>query len=197
MTKHFITSDIHFSHLKILEYNADTRGHFRNTDEMNEEIIRRWNSVVGVDDHTFILGDVSMGDVSKAPPLIARLNGTKTLIKGNHDRSLMKIPRIEELFAGGIHDYLVYSLDKHRHIVMFHFPIASWDGMNPDIKKSSYMLHGHLHSSSENRHRFPGKIMDIGMDGNNLYPYAIEEALKLCEENASKSPPTSRHSNNP
>lgn len=174
MTKHFITSDIHFSHRRIIEYNATTRGHFKDTTEMNEEIVRRWNETVGVDDHTFILGDVSMGDVTQAPQLIARLNGTKTLVKGNHDRSLMKIPGIQDLFAGGVHDYLVYSLDKSTHIVMFHFPIASWDARS----HGSIHLHGHTHGAPTG---LTGRIMDIGMDCNNLYPFelsAVVERLK-------------------
>ena len=193
MSDVFVVSDIHFSHQRILQYNPKTRGMFRDTDEMNETIIERWNETVGTDDHTFILGDVSMGDVSRAPGYIARLNGTKTLILGNHDRSLMKIDGIRDLFHC-VHDYLVYSHSKQDHYVMFHYPISSWDGLNSDTEKSSIMLHGHCHSSPENRHRHTGSTMDVGMDGNNLRPYSIEEATELCRRHARKNAVTNRRS---
>ncbi len=190
----FVTSDIHFSHLKILEYCEGTRGMFKDVWEMNETIIQRWNSVVGPEDHTFILGDVSMGDVSLAPGYISRLNGTKTLILGNHDRSLMKLAGIRDMFHG-VYDYLVYSHTKRDHYVMCHYPISSWDGMKPDVDSSSTMLHGHCHSPAENRHRHPGKIMDVGMDGNNLTPYKLQEVDVLCRAHASKNTSKFRHEN--
>ncbi|CAB4130057.1 COG4186 Predicted phosphoesterase or phosphohydrolase [uncultured Caudovirales phage] len=165
MSNVFVTSDIHFSHLNILKYNAATRGNFRDVDHMNEVIVQRWNETVGVDDHTFILGDVSMGDVSKAPGYIQRLNGTKTLILGNHDRSLMKIEGIRDLFVG-VHDYLVYSHTKHEHYILFHFPISSWD----DRHRGSVHLHGHLHGAPSG---LTGRLMDVGMDCNDLRPFAL------------------------
>ena len=167
MSDVFVTSDIHFSHKMILQYNPKTRGMFRDTDEMNETIIERWNETVGVDDHTFILGDVSMGDVSRAPGYIARLNGTKTLILGNHDRSLMKIEGIRDLFHG-VYDYLVYSHSKQDHYVMFHYPIASWDGKS----RGSVHLFGHCHGAPSG---IKGKAMDVGMDCNDLRPFALSD----------------------
>lgn len=170
MTIQFITSDIHFNHLNILKYNAETRGHFKDVTEMNEGIIQRWNSVVAPEDHTFILGDVAMGDVSKAPALIERLNGTKTLVLGNHDRKLVKITDIERLFSGGIHNYLVHSVDKHTHLVMFHFPIHSWD--NRGI--GAIHTHGHTHGAPTG---IQGRIIDVGMDCNNLYPFKLSDVV--------------------
>ena len=164
----FVTSDIHLSHLNILKYNVATRGMFNSVDEMNEAIVQRWNETVGPEDHTFILGDVSMGDVSRAPGSIQRLNGTKTLILGNHDRSLMKIEGIRDLFHG-VYDYLVYSHSKQDHFVMFHYPIASWDGKNHG--SGSFHLHGHLHGAPSG---IKGRAMDVGMDCNDLRPFSLD-----------------------
>jgi len=170
MSKVFVTSDIHFSHLKILEYCSKTRGDFRDVNHMNEVIVQRWNETVGVDDHTFILGDVSMGDVSHAPGYIQRLNGTKTLILGNHDRSLMKIDGIRDLFHG-VYDYLVYSHSKQEHFVMFHYPISSWDGKS----RGSFHIFGHLHGAPSG---IKGRAMDVGMDCNELRPFSLDAVAK-------------------
>jgi calcineurin-like phosphoesterase family protein len=171
MTKQFITSDIHFSHERILEYNSETRGAFKDTQEMNEEIIRRWNTTIGTDDHVFVLGDMFMGNVQQhAVPILNRLNGSKTLILGNHDRSLMKIPGIESFFHG-VFDYLCYEYSHKQAVIMFHYPIQNWDGKY----RGSIHLHGHCHGAPTG---IQGKIKDIGMDCNNLYPFCLDDLVK-------------------
>ncbi len=52
---------------------------------MNEYIIQKWNSVVKKEDTVYHLGDVGFGLVQEVKSLVERLNGTKILLKGNHD----------------------------------------------------------------------------------------------------------------
>ena len=74
----FFIADTHFNDEKILRYENRP---FASVSEMNEEIVRCWNGKVGEGDSVYFLGDV--GDDS----FVKRLNGTKFLVKGNHDRS--------------------------------------------------------------------------------------------------------------
>lgn len=54
---------------------------------MNEELIKKWNSVVRPDDIVYHLGDFSMtSDKEKVAELVTRLNGRIVLIMGNHDQ---------------------------------------------------------------------------------------------------------------
>lgn len=81
----YFTSDLHFGHKKV----AGIRG-FDMTPEgirrHDETIIENWNSVVTLDDTVFVLGDVAMPNTFEtAKDSIARLNGTKVLVAGNHD----------------------------------------------------------------------------------------------------------------
>lgn len=81
----FFTSDMHFGHKKV----AGLRG-FGQTPEgvrrHDEAIIANWNSVVSPGDTVFVLGDVAMPSTfDDAKASIARLNGTKVLVAGNHD----------------------------------------------------------------------------------------------------------------
>jgi calcineurin-like phosphoesterase family protein len=191
--KHFVASDIHFNHKNILKYNADARGDGRDFDSlseaevtelvvrMNDTIVQRWNEVVGPDDHTFILGDLCMGQMQYAVETITRLNGWKTIVLGNHDRGLMKLPefqsresKLEIKVLNTVH-YLCWSPRKKVEIVMSHFPFASWDGMG----KGSMMLHGHLHGAEVQVIDAANKrIMDVGIDTNGLYPYNLEEVIQ-------------------
>lgn len=52
---------------------------------MNEYIINKWNSVVVKDDIVYHFGDVGFGSTEELKKLVSRLNGTKILIRGNHD----------------------------------------------------------------------------------------------------------------
>lgn len=186
--KHWIASDIHFNHKNISLYCPESRGQFvertgQSTDtngvttpiynylidQMNETIIERWNSKVQPGDHVFILGDVAMGRIELAPALIKRLNGDKTLIRGNHDRGLMKLPDVNELFID-IKDYACFSV-RGIGIAMSHFPMASWDGQG----HGAVMLHGHLHGTPC---IVQGRIKDVGIDTNQLYPYDFEQVLE-------------------
>jgi len=152
---------------------------------MNELIIERWNSDVGVNDHTFIIGDVAMGQIVLAPPLIRRLNGHKTLIRGNHDKTLVKLPEFNSLFIDA-HDYLE-QIVVSTMVCMSHFPMASWNGM----AKGAIMLHGHLHGAEVQVIDAVNKrIKDVGIDTNTLYVYNLEE---LVEEMKKIPLPTFNH----
>jgi calcineurin-like phosphoesterase family protein len=178
--KTWIASDIHFNHRNILKY-CPHRGGPDTTDErisaMNETIIRNWNSVVCVDDEVFILGDVAMGQMEKAPALIRQLNGKKRLIAGNHDKTLVKHIRagnieFQDLFVW--HDKYhetSFAINGKKHMIcMSHFPMSHWNGMN----QGTIMLHGHLHGSPSG---LTGRIKDVGIDTNNLMPYDLEKLV--------------------
>lgn len=65
---------------------------------------------------------------------------------------------------------------KTLNFVLFHFPISSWNFLN----RNSIHLHGHIHTSHKNKIG-KGKVLDVGVDGNNLKPYSLGEILKIME----------------
>ena len=176
----YIASDLHINHRNILSY-CPHRGGPEITDEnvakMNEMIITNWNSVVGTNDEVYILGDVAMGQIHLAPPLIRQLNGKKYLVRGNHDKTLTKRVNgkslADDLFEW-VKDYHEMFVEVAPHtkqmVVMSHFPMASWNGMN----NGSVMLHGHLHGSPC---AVTGRIYDVGIDTNNMTPYNMVNLL--------------------
>ena len=80
--KVFFTSDLHFGHANVIRFDGRP---FETVEEMNEELIRRWNAKVDKGDLVYVLGDM-IWRMQDCASVIRRLNGQIILIKGNHDR---------------------------------------------------------------------------------------------------------------
>jgi calcineurin-like phosphoesterase family protein len=196
----YFTSDTHYNHRNLCSattewVNAkDKTREFSSLDEMNDTIVNNINSVVRENDILIHLGDWSFGGVAKIGEFRNRLNcKTIHLLLGNHDHHIQKntdgvrdlftsinqyIPtlgiRRPSLFEKGITDKFTFTL--------FHFPIASWDGMND----GGIHLHGHCHLPPEKRVA-RGRAMDVGMDGNGMFPISLDEVLSILSNRPIKS----------
>lgn len=85
--KIWFTSDHHFGHKNIIEFSKRP---FANADEMNAEMVKRWNEKVGQDDLVYHLGDFALMSSGKVRQLRAQLNGRICLITGNHESSALE-----------------------------------------------------------------------------------------------------------
>ncbi len=130
----FLTADTHFGHQGVCEFVREDGSPLRpwnNSEEMDEELVKRWNETVRPNDKVYHLGDVTIS--KKALITLGRLNGTKILIKGNHDVHKLSnyIPYFKDIRA-------YHVMDK---IIMSHIPV------HPDSKgRFIANIHGHLHS---------------------------------------------------
>lgn len=168
--RQFVTSDIHFGHKNIMTFCPVTRARFKgDVDYMNEQIISEWNATVGVDDHTYILGDVAFCPASKAAGFLRRMNGFKTLIVGNHDVKLIKDPEFRGVFKE-IRDYMSISHEGTK-VTMFHYPIAEWDQMH----RGAVHLHGHLHGGKSGLEG--SRALDVGMDATGRVVVSLDEMV--------------------
>lgn len=80
--KIWVTSDTHFNHANIIRYCARP---YADTEEMNKDLIKRWNAIVRPQDIVYHLGDFGMGNKEAISKWRRALNGKIKLIKGNHD----------------------------------------------------------------------------------------------------------------
>ena len=174
----YLTSDLHFNHMNILKYEPESRP-FSSIEEMNETIIQNWNEVVTANDTVYVLGDMAMGMIEDAIPLIKRLNGKIILIRGNHDTK----KRLEAFKEIGIEVYDIFYLPyKGKYFIMCHFPIASKEFIDMVRYDNSEVvnLYGHLD------HNAPKGYVDgtyhVGLDTNNLKPISIDKIWEECEE---------------
>lgn len=168
MVKFWITSDLHLGHTNIIKYCSESRP-FVSSEEMDEKIISNWNSVIDPEDCVYILGDVAFCNAEEASHKLNRMNGTKVLIAGNHDHKLKSQHTFVNCFSF-VTDYMETNFEG-SNLILFHYPIESWNRMS----YGSIMLHGHKHGTPTNT---KGKIKDVGIDTNNMFPYLLSDVIK-------------------
>ena len=187
--KVFVTSDTHFGHKNICrgvtEWRlpdgsvpiAQTRD-FSTIEQMNETIVNNINSVVGQDDVLIHLGDWSFSGIENIQKFRDRIICKEIpLILGNHDTHIENNrDNVQELFTSVNHyTKLMY---KFKTFVLFHYPIASYDGLN----KGHIHLHGHVHLPTNLRFG-KGKKMDVGMDGHPTFGvYDMDDIIKIMDK---------------
>ena len=189
----FFTSDTHYNHSNICRAttrwtDADnvTRD-FKSLDHMNDTIVNNINEVVGENDILIHLGDWSFGGFEMIEEFRNRIICKNVhLVLGNHDHHIERNKdNIQRLFSS-VNHYINLDVRCHSFIkkgemhkfrfVLMHFPIASWDGMNDNV----IHLHGHVHLPKHQRIA-EGRAMDVGVDGNDMYPVGIFGVLNLLK----------------
>lgn len=132
----FLVSDTHFGHLGVCRFmRNDGVTKLRPWDtpeEMDEEMIRRWNERVRPNDKVYHLGDVVIN--RRALPTLARLNGDKVLIRGNHD--IFRDTEYREYFRE-LRAYHVMN-----GMILSHIPIHE-----ESLGRFGTNIHGHLHAN--------------------------------------------------
>lgn len=170
MNNIFFTSDTHFGHTNIMRYSNRP---FESVQEMDAEIIRRWNEVVGPTDHVYHLGDFSFRKEGRIYEILMQLNGKIHFIWGNHDQTIQRSESLQGMFEWCRNYYeLRHNGDK---FILFHYPIFEWNKMH----RGSYHLFGHVHGSTPGR---GGRSMDVGVDCHDFYPIHIDEVVDRLKD---------------
>ena len=133
----FFISDTHFGHANMLNffnYDGTRTRPFNSIEEVDELMIQNWNEMVKSGDKIYHLGDVAFGQ--SFDKVMPKLNGTKVLIKGNHDR--LQIGKYAKYFKD-----VRGTCHIDGNYLLSHFPI------HPDSKGRFVRgLHGHVHSQT-------------------------------------------------
>ena len=194
--KLWFTSDTHYNHANICSATTKwtdpvTCREFVSLEQMNWHLISNINEKVEQDDILFHLGDWSFGGFEQIQAFRDSIFCKNVhIITGNHDHHIENNKEgIQSIFSS-VNKYLnlvvKYNVGTplmgEERFALMHFPIASWDNM----AKGAIHLHGHVHF--EPRLRIgKGKMMDVGVDGNGLYPIEMKEVLRLMDKQPIKS----------
>lgn len=169
MNKTFFIADTHFGDDNIRRYENRP---FDTILEMNEALIKNWNSVVTGEDRVYVLGD--FGADKNEADILVKLKGIKYLVKGNHD---------------------VYSNEYYRNVgftevydmtVLYKgFWILSHDPIYVNSNMPYANLFGHVHNSPIIKD-FSSQHFCVSAERINYTPVDFEEIVRKVKDVSEK-----------
>jgi calcineurin-like phosphoesterase family protein len=120
--KIWFIADTHFGHTNIIRYEKRP---FASVQEMDEALIRNWNSCVSESDKIFILGDFAFMPGAEIVKTVENLNGYKVLILGNHDRH----HSVTWWQKAGFNEVSAYPIIVNEFFILSHEPMYVNDNM--------------------------------------------------------------------
>ncbi len=152
---YWFTADEHYGHANVIQYNKRPYG---SVEEMDKDLIKRFNSMVMKDDITIHAGDFcwlnkSLDVYNK---YLKKMNGNHILLIGSHDHWMSR--RYKYIWTKRIEGQLV---------VVCHYCMYTW----PSSHYGAWQLFGHSHGSLVRK----AKQYDIGVDNNNYYPVSFDQ----------------------
>lgn len=182
--KIFFTGDLHFGHENVIAF--DNRP-FATVEEMDAELIRRWNAKVGCDDLVYVLGDMIWRTRNDdAPSIIQSLNGQIVLIKGNHDSFLHNAKAKTALADVKDYDDISVTLEDgtRKRCILCHYFIPMYNGH----RHQGIHLHAHSHFTDEadcevdfadklNAEGVRNEIYNVGCMYWNYEPVTLDEII--------------------
>jgi calcineurin-like phosphoesterase family protein len=132
----FLTSDTHFGHMGVCKFTRNDGvtklRPYSTPEEMDEDMIAKWNDRVRPTDKVYHLGDVVIN--RKALKTLSRLNGDKVLIRGNHDI----FPDVE--YREYFRELRAYHV--MNGMILSHIPLHS-----ESLGRFGVNIHGHTHAN--------------------------------------------------
>lgn len=178
----WFTSDLHLNHDR--DWLWGPRG-FSNVHEMNEQIIKNFNSVLSYEDHLFILGDLMLCDNS-AISLIKQINAKIHVIRGNHDTDT-RLELYKDCYnIVEICEAKYFKYNGH-HFFLCHFPtlVSNWSD-DKNFKSRMINLCGHTHTEDKFKDFDKGLIYHVEVDAHNCFPVNLDTILEEIKEEYDK-----------
>ena len=156
----FTISDTHFFHTNIIKYcNRPFTA-----EEQDEAMIKRWNSVVREGDVVIHVGDFALHkDSEKVHNIIHELNGSKILVKGNHDR------KSNHWYMTNGFSFVCDSFVLDN-IIYTHRPVDK-------IENWKFNIFGHIHDKVLPKYE-NSKYICVSVEKINYTPILIETLIK-------------------
>lgn len=172
----YFTSDTHFGHKNIIEY---CNRPFEDVDEMNAEMVRRWNRVVGPNDTVYHLGDFALGPKDKWREHRLALWGRIIFICGNHDEPRARW-RKEVLLPGDEEHESLFVTTQYGTVHMAHVPPGGDPNRNlsraGNEKVADFYLCSHIHNAWTRKKN----VINVGVDVWDFTPRSLIEILRYC-----------------
>lgn len=195
--KLYFTSDWHVGHKNCLKFDKRP---FDTVEDMHETLVKNFNKYVPRHGITYFLGDMGLTSNELLRSVVERLNGTKILVRGNHDG------KMDSMYNAGF-DVVIEKAQitiGQNIVTMSHCPLRGvfredvtgmrnaqktdmWHGEHKHKYKYSFEdfgqfhLHGHIHSRKDRNKIVDGRQMDVGVPAWNYKPVPISEVVSWID----------------
>ena len=167
--KRFFTSDIHFQDERLNLFGRDLL--FKDSQEVDNYIIDKWNEKVSDEDLVIVCGDVSV--TLEGLDNLKKLKGEKWLVKGNYDKSKEDggtckyeiSDKVLSKYFTKIVDELEIDIDGEK-IYINHFPI--------NRKPQMLNIVAHVHGTWKVKRN----MINVGVDAWHFTPVS-EDLIKF------------------
>lgn len=192
----FFSSDHHFSHSNIIAF-CDRP--FDDVEEMNWNLVEKWNETVKPQDIVYYLGDFAMGRLPASLEIGKQLNGIKILIPGNHD-ACFQGNRHQKLWAKHYIETAGFSAILPSASIVLgpytadlcHFPYTGdsrdlrgkpdrWSIYRPNPHPTKVLLHGHVHQNW----LYSNRGINVGVDVWDLCPVSLDILVETFHKHLS------------
>jgi calcineurin-like phosphoesterase family protein len=169
MSQIYVTSNHFFGRPNIIKINNRP---YSSPEEMDEDMIMKWNSKVKSEDIVYHLGNL-FWDPLKGSEYLERMNGKITLIPTKNDKASIEIFKIPNV-----------SLKEGKHvielpdlgIVMSHYPMEDWNG------KDVGTLHIHGGKSEIKNDLTVSRRFNCSVELWDYYPVEINALFDFIKE---------------
>lgn len=176
----WFTSDSHFNHANILKFTdwdgvTPIRPGFKDAEHMNETMIENWNKVVKPQDKIYHLGDISFGREADFQKIAYRLNGSKRLLLGNHDKFDILVYAEHFKNIGVTRSFTEFG----KAFICSHYPIQS-ASVSMSKHERVWNVHGHIHQNTvcigNSKHPDP-MYVNVCVEKTNYTPVHLDDLL--------------------
>lgn len=191
----WFTSDQHFGDQQIIGL---CRRPFASVREQDDELVRRWNAVVGPQDEVWVLGDVAVDPLEETLRRIQELAGIKRLVVGNHDEpfehpagSPEDDRAVRRYLAAGftsVHNSRARIQLAGHQLLLSHFPVQlayfeqvdRYGAHRPDDDGAT-IIHGHVHDDDwlMRTTGWGTRQIHVGVDAHDFTPVPAQRILEL------------------
>lgn len=162
----YFISDTHFGHENVIKFCERP---YSTVDEMDEDLVIKWNNKVTNKDDVYIIGDMFFKNSYDPEEILSKLRGRKYLILGNHDKWFED--KYKKYFIS-VSEMYRFKYNKKRY-VLCHYPLMTYVG--------DYMIFGHIHNTKDlsfiNLLQSNTNILNAGVDINNYEPVTLDELI--------------------
>ena len=171
----FVISDNHFNHWKINKY---CNRKFKNLEEMNEIMIKKWNSTIRPQDLIIHLGDIvfTKGKSENIKNILKQLKGKKILVMGNHDRK-NKTWYLTNGFDF-VCDRMIWRYNNRKILFIHNKNSATYN----DYRTCDFIICGHSHNKGKMYNRKRKSILvNVSVEQVNYTPQLLISILNNKE----------------